>query len=152
MKPANGLKIIAVIKGIRGCIALFICVMLLKLSQDKINYERYKAQLTDLAISVEDPFLHLIIDGVLFIQPEHLLLVACLFGVLCIVRLSEAIGLWFDKLWGEFLAFATSLAFIPVETIFLLKKWSALTLTLIVVNLLISIFLFLVIYKKLKSH
>ncbi len=152
MKQANGLKIIAVIKGIRGGIALLICVTLLRLSQNEINYQSYKSILIGYANSFEDPFLHLLADAILLIQPEHLLIVSFLFGGLFIVRISEAIGLWFDKLWGQLLALVTSLVFIPVETYFLLDKWSVLTLALIVVNLIISIFLFLVIQKKLQPH
>jgi uncharacterized membrane protein (DUF2068 family) len=68
----------------------------------------------------------------------HLALFAFLYSVL---RLAEAYGLWFERLWGEWLAVTSTGIYIPIELYELFIRVTWIKLILFLVNTLILLFL-----------
>jgi uncharacterized membrane protein (DUF2068 family) len=53
----------------------------------------------------------------------------------------EAIGLWYQKRWAEYLTFVATTAFLPLEVIELTKTVSPFKVTALIVNLAVVVYL-----------
>ena len=64
------------------------------------------------------------------------------------IRVSEAVGLWWETAWGEWLAVLSGGFYIPFELEHLIKDYSVITLFICVFNVSIVIFLSMQLYKR----
>ena len=140
-QPHQGLKAIALVKALRGTVALTVGILLLKLQ----SVAALKATIHP---DIEDATLLLLIDYLGRVHENILLFIAYITIALGLIRYSEAIGLWFEKRWAEWLAFATSLFYIPFELMSLAAGFSFKVLIVLLVNLLICIYLFHILRLK----
>ena len=53
----------------------------------------------------------------------------------------EAVGLWYQRRWAEYLTFVATTAFLPLEVLELTKQVSAFKVTALIVNLAVVIYL-----------
>jgi uncharacterized membrane protein (DUF2068 family) len=74
-------------------------------------------------------------------SPTHLVELALIFLALAAVELTEAVGLWLNKRWAEYLTFVVTALFIPYEIYELALKVSVLKIVALVVNVLVVAYL-----------
>lgn len=83
----------------------------------------------------------------LTLQKGSLLVLAITSIAYCVVEGTEAVGLWLEKRWAEYLTALATAGFLPFEILELMKSVSVLKLVVLVVNL--AILIWLVIKKQL---
>lgn len=140
-QPHQGLKAIALIKVLRGSIALTVGILLLKLQ----SVTALKASIHP---ELEDTTLLLLIDYLEQVDENILLFIGLITITFGLIRYAEAIGLWFEKRWAEWLALLTSLAYIPFELMGLATDFNFKVLIILIVNLVICVYLFRILRLK----
>jgi uncharacterized membrane protein (DUF2068 family) len=83
------------------------------------------------------------IDKVLSLRSKTLHLVAAGIGAYAVLEGIEAVGLWYQKRWAEYLTFIATTLFIPLEIYELAHKVSPFKLTALIVNVAIVVYLLL---------
>ncbi|MBU3584255.1 DUF2127 domain-containing protein [Polynucleobacter sp. 15G-AUS-farblos] len=146
----NGLKLIAVFKTIRGIGALALAACLFWLSQQ------------DLSLAGEGllnkPYINRII-GMAGITPAWLssfsefnaLGLSVLALLVSIVRFSEAVGIWFDQSWAEWLAVFTGLIAVTFFSWSLMSGFNWITFISLCVSILVIMYLLRILLIK-RSH
>ncbi len=142
----NLLKAIALLKALRGVVALGICLTLTYLLYTHQS-EQAKLFVQAFAEKLQDPVLREITRWASQISDNQLRMVAILVGSISLLRISEALGLWSSKSWAEWLAIITSLIGIPIESISLWEQWRISVFFILMTNVLISIYLGRVLWK-----
>ena len=74
-------------------------------------------------------------------SPTHLVVLALIFLVLAAVEATEAVGLWWNMRWAEYLTFVVTALFIPYEIYELVLKVSVLKVVALVLNVLVVAYL-----------
>jgi uncharacterized membrane protein (DUF2068 family) len=75
------------------------------------------------------------------ISPSHLYEVAIVAGAYAALEFVEMIGLWYAKRWAEYLTFVATIALIPLEIDEIIKKFSALKISVFVINVAVAAYL-----------
>ncbi len=81
------------------------------------------------------------VEQLLSLRTGTIRLVGGAVAVLAVVELVEAVGLWYQKRWAEYLTFVVTAAFIPLEVYELTRTVSALKVIALVVNVAIVAYL-----------
>ncbi len=74
-------------------------------------------------------------------SPTHLIVLALIFLALAAVEATEAVGLWWNMRWAEYLTFVATCLFIPYEIYELFLKVSVLKVLALVLNVLVAAYL-----------
>jgi uncharacterized membrane protein (DUF2068 family) len=74
-------------------------------------------------------------------SPTHLVELALIFLALAAVEMTEAVGLWWNKRWAEYLTFVVTALFIPYEIYEIALKVSILKVVALVLNILVVAYL-----------
>ena len=81
------------------------------------------------------------VEKLLSLRTGTIRLVGGAVAVLAVVELVEAVGLWYQKRWAEYLTFIVTAAFIPLEIYELTRTISPLKIIALVVNVAIVVYL-----------
>ena len=143
----NGLKIIAVVKLIRGVGALSLAASLFwgsqqdlsKISEKLANYESLTvilklADVTSIWLSR--------------LSENNLLSLSILALLFSLMRFSEAVGIWFNQNWAEWLAVLTGVASAIFFTHRLMDSFEWTVTIFLIVNVLVILYLLHVLLKK----
>lgn len=141
----QGLKAIALIKVLRGSLALTIGLFLLQLQSSPANFEMAKEFIK---LKTQDPSLIFLINYLGNVNENIILGIAIITTTLGVIRYMEAIGLWFEKRWAEWLALLTSMAYIPFEVFHLAKGLNFFIVFLLAINITICIYLIRILQLK----
>jgi uncharacterized membrane protein (DUF2068 family) len=85
-------------------------------------------------------FLHTL-EHLFTLKSSTLYLVAAAAAAYALLEGAEAVGLWFQRRWAEYLTFVATLVFLPYEIYELLRSVTALKVAALAVNLLIAFYL-----------
>lgn len=85
-------------------------------------------------------FLHTL-EHLFTLKSSTLYLVAVAAAAYALLEGAEAVGLWFQRRWAEYLTFVATLVFLPYEIYELLRSVTALKVAALAVNLLIAFYL-----------
>jgi uncharacterized membrane protein (DUF2068 family) len=140
-----GLKAIALIKILRGTVALFVGIALLLEGSSLID--QYKIQVM-VAERAQDPAMYLLLKFLKYINQTVIYSIGILALILAAIRYIEAIGLWHKKKWAEWLALFTTLVFIPFEIFHLTQGFNVLIVFILIVNIVICIYLLYMLQLK----
>jgi uncharacterized membrane protein (DUF2068 family) len=80
-------------------------------------------------------------EQLLSLRSDTLRLVGAAIGALGVIELAEAVGLWYQKRWAEYLTFLVTAAFLPLEIYELSRTVSPFKVIAFVVNLAIVAYL-----------
>ena len=83
------------------------------------------------------------IEKLLSLQSGTIRLVGGAVAVLAVVEGAEAVGLWYQRRWAEYLTFVVTAAFLPLEVYELTVRVSAFKIIALVINLAIVVYLLL---------
>jgi uncharacterized membrane protein (DUF2068 family) len=81
------------------------------------------------------------VEQLLSLRSDTIRLVGAAIGVLAIVELAEAVGLWYQRRWAEYLTFLVTAAFLPLEVYELTRTVSPFKVIALVINLAIVVYL-----------
>ena len=81
------------------------------------------------------------IDRAFSLQSGTLHLVGAVFAVYALIEGVEAVGLWYQRRWAEYLTFLVTASLLPLEVYELAHKLSPLKILTIVINLAVVIYL-----------
>jgi uncharacterized membrane protein (DUF2068 family) len=143
----NGLKLIAVFKTIRGIGALSLAAFLFWLSQQDLSLVGERA--------FNNPYFKWVV-GLTSISPTwlsslsefNILGLSVLALLVSILRFSEAVGIWLDQSWAEWLAVFTGLIALSYFCWVLMGRFSWITLISLCVSILIIIYLLRILLIK----
>ena len=143
--PNVKLRVIAIIKFLRGLGALVFGISLLAFYQD--NYSISLVLSDQHVLRLKGTELYWLFSQLLPFIEQHILLFVMTLFLIAAIRFSETFGLWFERRWGEWLALVTTLAYIPLELMILSEGIRPFPLAVLVVNLIISCYLFSLLKK-----
>ena len=81
------------------------------------------------------------LDRLFSLRGGQLHLLAAVIGAYALLEGVEAVGLWYQRRWAEYLTFVATTAFLPLEVLELTKQASAFKVTALIVNLAVVIYL-----------
>jgi uncharacterized membrane protein (DUF2068 family) len=81
------------------------------------------------------------VEELLSLRSGTLRLVGGAIGALAVIELVEAVGLWYQQRWAEYLTFVVTAAFLPLEVYELSRTVSPFKVIALVVNLAIVVYL-----------
>jgi uncharacterized membrane protein (DUF2068 family) len=81
------------------------------------------------------------IDDFLNLPPDKLQLIGLALVAYAALQLAEAVGLWMQKRWAEYLAVVSTSAFLPLEVYELIDRVTALKIVAMIVNIAILVYL-----------
>jgi uncharacterized membrane protein (DUF2068 family) len=90
--------------------------------------------------NVHGSFLHKL-QHILELKSSTLYAIAAAAAAYALLEGVEAVGLWYQKRWAEYLTFVATCAFLPYELYELSKSVSALKVVALVVNIVIAVYL-----------
>lgn len=146
----NGLKLIAVLKTIRGIGALVLAACLFWLSQQNLS-------LTGEGV-MNNPYINRIIvlagvtpTGLPNLSGFNVLGLSVLALLVSIVRFSEAVGIWFDQSWAEWLAVFTGLIAVTFFSWSLMSGFNWIASISLCISILVIMYLLRILLIK-RSH
>lgn len=150
-KPTLGLRLIAVLESVKGCLSLVFGIGLYLLSgHHQHPFFLWIVEHFGLVGSVHAP--HFIIE--MLTHPERFQL-----GVWTMLamgyaglRFTEAYGLWLARRWGEWLALVSAALYIPFEIYAIALGATPLKVTLLVMNVVFVVYLGIVLVATRKRR
>jgi uncharacterized membrane protein (DUF2068 family) len=143
------LRLIAIDRAFHFVVLGLIAIALLVFASHQHElHQRFYRVLNDLQIAVgggpaehhKSGLLH-DIDQLLTLKTSKLRVAGAGFGAYALLEGAEAIGLWFQKRWAEYLTFIATTALLPLEVYELTKTVTPLKLIALIVNIAIVVYL-----------
>jgi len=134
----HGLKVIALIKVLRGSIAFAAGIFLFRVGPTLNDAGKLEMMIAD---RTQDPTLHWLLNYLVKIDDAVIYSIGMIALGLAVIRYIEAVGLWFQKRWAEWFALITSLIYVPVELWHLSNGFNLFILFILIVNAAICIYL-----------
>ena len=100
----------------------------------------------------QSPIVHRAIAKVLSLSPMHVDEVAVATFLYAALFATEGVGLWMGRAWAEWLTIVATTSFIPFEVYEVVKKASAVRVSLLVVNIAIVIYLLILRLRARRVH
>ncbi|KAA1422052.1 DUF2127 domain-containing protein [Nocardioides humilatus] len=149
LRDAAILRVLAVERGVRGLLLLLLAYGIYRFdgSREALRrtFDEYLPLLKPAAmragVDLEETGPVRLIEHALTLQHSTLLLVSI--GVLAygLLQLTEAVGLWLMKRWGEYVAVVATAVFIPLEVYELVEGFTWLKVAALIVNLAAVVYL-----------
>lgn len=137
-RPA-GLIVIVVYKA---CVALLLAITSIALLLALKNHQALAAFSASYVLEGKAAIIDRVLDRVLRIEPRTLKFSGITVGVYAGITAIEAVGLWYEKVWAEFLVLGLTGIGIPLEIIELSHGISPLKLTIFVINAIVFVYFF----------
>ena len=100
------------------------------------------------SLATKDPLLQILFSWLASITGEQLLHIAILVGAMGILRWIEAVGIWFNRSWAEWLAVFSGLIYIPFEVNELIYRFNWMMVLILLINVLVVGYLAYVLNSK----
>ncbi len=145
----KGLRTVALVEALKGVLVLVIAFAL-------ITMIRHDVDLQDVAMNILD-FLHvdadrkpagMFLDVAGKIMDWNPLTVGLICGVYCTLRFVEFYGLWFARIWAEWLAIVSGAIYLPFEIYELVRQPSPLHWGLLITNIIVVAYIAWVRYDE----
>ena len=102
--------------------------------------------MTDLRFNPESRFVNFVLDKAALINDHMLRRVGLAAFFYAGLGVLEAIGLYLERAWGEYLTLFITASFLPFEIHELLRKFTSVRIGLLVVNLLVLLYLLKIVF------
>jgi uncharacterized membrane protein (DUF2068 family) len=137
-----GLKVIGGLKLVSGLLAVMVALGAGRFLHDG-SYEHLERAVSHLGLDPHNVVIHTLISKITGIDRTHLRAVQA--GTFCyaLLHVIEAIGLFMGKDWAGYLVIVATSSLIPLELYELAKKFTALRVTFLILNIAIVIYLFM---------
>jgi uncharacterized membrane protein (DUF2068 family) len=143
LRDAFVLRLLAVERGVRGLLLLALAYGIWRFDSSRLAVERvfdsYLPALRPLAsklsIDLQDTSPVRLLEQAFTAKHSTLLIVATVVLLYAMLQLTEAVGLWLIKRWGEYVAAVATSVFIPLEIYELVEQITWVRVIAFVVNL-----------------
>jgi uncharacterized membrane protein (DUF2068 family) len=107
---------------------------------------------SNLRFNPESRFVNFVLDRASLLDDPALRRIG--FGAFCYAAIGvvEALGLYFEKVWAEYLTLLITASFLPLEVIEIMHRLTWVRVTLLAANVVVLIYLFMVVAKRQKSE
>ncbi|HVW19989.1 MAG TPA: DUF2127 domain-containing protein [Opitutaceae bacterium] len=139
MAPNKGLRLIAVLEGVKGLMGLLLAVGAAILSQRDLE-DVARATVEALRLDPAAHYTSRFIQEASLINAKDMWWVALGALAYSAFRFGEGYGLWRERTWAEWLAVVSGSMYIPLEIVSLTRKPSWLKVIVLLVNLLIVLY------------
>ena len=145
----KNLKVIACLKVLRGTLAMAVGVTLYIIygHSEVLNWQEHSFISS---ISQKDPFFQIFIDWLAKFPNEQVLYISLFAFGIGLIRYIEAIGVWFDKTWAQWLVVITAFIYIPFEINELIHQFTWTVTIIIVINFVVAFYLLHILKQKIK--
>jgi uncharacterized membrane protein (DUF2068 family) len=134
MRLSEAVRVVAIFEAAKGALILLAGFGLLSLVHRDVH-ELATQLITHAHLNPASRYPHIFIDAANHVTDSRLMLYAVGAAVYACVRLVEAWGLWFERIWAEWLAAVSGGLYVPVELVKLYEHASWLGLGVLLVNL-----------------
>lgn len=149
-KAPIGLKIIAGAKIAKG--AALACLSLGVFDLIHRDLTALAQRFVELArISPENRYVVLALDKLGLVEPETLKRLGMLSALYASVQLTEGLGLWFGATWAEYMVVISTGLFVPEECIVYTRNPSWLSLTVLLTNAVILVYVAYVVWSRYRA-
>jgi len=135
-------------KGVLVLLAGFGCLTMLHRDAGELAEEIIER----LHLDPTNKYPGIFIDAASTITDSRLWMWAAFAGVYASFRLAEAFGLWRERAWAEWLAFAGGAIYLPVEIYSIVEKFTWLRVGVLSLNLLVVIFMGQVLWRSIQKR
>ena len=135
-------------KGLLVLLAGFGCLTMLHRDAGEVAEEIIER----LHLDPTNKYPGIFIDAASTITDSRLWMWAAFAGIYASFRLAEAFGLWRERPWAEWLAFAGGAIYLPVEIYSIVQKFTWLRVSVLVLNLLVVIFMGMVLSRSIQKR
>lgn len=144
---SKSLKTIACLKMLRGSVAIAIGLSLFwaYINFEAFNWTEYPILKN---IAAKDPFLQMLFSWLLSFTAQQLISIAILVILVGLVRWAEAVGIWLNKIWAQWLAVFSGFIYIPFELNELLYRFSWIMVLILLINIMVVSYLLYVLFLK----
>ena len=103
---------------------------------------------SDLKFNPEGRFVHFILERASLVEDRMLHRIGL--GAFCYaaISLAEAIGLYLEKAWAEYLTLLITASFLPLEVLEILHRQTLLRIGLLVVNVVVLVYLAMLVWER----
>jgi hypothetical protein len=145
----KNLKVIACLKVLRGSLAMAVGVTLYIIygHSEVLNWQEHSFISS---ISQKDPFFQIFIDWLAKFPNEQVLYISLFAFGIGLIRYIEAIGVWFDKTWAQWLVVITAFIYIPFEINELIHQFTWTITIIMAINFVVAFYLLHILRQKIK--
>jgi len=145
----KNLKVIACLKVLRGTLAIAVGVTLYIIFgySEVLNWQEHSFIGS---IAQKDPFFQIFIDWLAKFPNEQVLYIALFAFGIGLIRYIEAIGVWFDKTWAQWLVVITAFIYIPFEINELIHQFTWTITIIMAINFVVAFYLLYLLKQKIK--
>lgn len=143
----KGLVLIAVYKLLFALVFIAVGVGALRLVGKDVGDILYRIA-SDLRFNPEGRFVNFVLDRASLLNDPMLRRIG--FGAFCYaaIGIAEAIGLYLEKAWGEYLTLIITASFLPWEIVEIARRQTAPRIALLVLNVAVLIYLAMVVWER----
>lgn len=135
-------------KGLLVLLAGFGCLTMLHRDAGEVAEELIER----LHLDPTNKYPGIFIDAASTVTDSRLWMWAAFAGIYASFRLVEAFGLWRQRAWAEWLAFAGGAIYLPVEIYSILEKFTWLRVSVLGLNLLVVFFMGQVLWRSIQKR
>jgi len=146
MRLSGALRTVALFEAAKGALVLLVGFGLLSLVGRDV--ERFAERLiTHSHLNPASHYPRIFLDLADRLTSTHLMLLAAGAGIYALVRFVEAYGLWHERRWAEWFAALSGAIYIPLELMRLHRHVSWISVTLLIVNVVIVVFMLYCVFR-----
>lgn len=146
---SKGLHVVALFEGAKGLLVLLVGFELLSLIHKDIH-EAAMHLVKHLHLNPASHYPRIFLDLMESVNDTRLWGLASAAAVYSLVRLIEAVGLWYRKKWAEWFAILSGGIYIPVEIYEVIQRQTWPRVAVLVVNVGIVAYLLLIMFNNKK--
>jgi hypothetical protein len=145
----KNLKVIACLKVLRGTLAIAVGVTLYIIfgHSEVLNWQEHSFISS---IAQKDPFFQIFIDWLAKFPNEQVLYISLFAFGIGLIRYIEAIGVWLDKTWAQWLVVITAFIYIPFEINELIHQFTWTITIIMAINFVVAFYLLHILRQKIK--
>jgi uncharacterized membrane protein (DUF2068 family) len=142
------LRLIAIFKVVKALVLLASLATLFDLIQQDDPTHTFITWALRLHVDPDARYLRYVLAAILDLDVKQLELIVTGVGLYVTVFLLEGVGLWFDKLWAEYLTIIATGSFVPVELYEALRQPGIHRDVLLALN--VAIVIYLIVHLQLR--
>ena len=145
----KNLKVIACLKVLRGTLAMAVGVTLYIIygHSEVLNWQEHSFISS---IAQKDPFFQIFIDWLAKFPNEQVLYISLFAFGIGLIRYIEAIGVWLDKTWAQWLVVITAFIYIPFVINELIHQFTWTITIIMAINFVVAFYLLHILRQKIK--
>jgi uncharacterized membrane protein (DUF2068 family) len=145
------LRTIATFEAVKGVAALAACLGLLGLLHRDLHHLAV-VLIGYIGLDPGDHYPQMVLDWVDLLQDTSKLTIVLVALVYAVIRIAEACGLWFQKVWGEWIGALSGAIYVPFEVRHLLLRTTFESALVLGFNVVVVLYLLWRLWRRKAQH